>query len=647
MPISLNGSGTFTVNGDNNGQPYTLDDLFAVNNADGRLTRFDLGGKFQYAAFNNFSIRVNGWFVIDTTLVLLQGVNDNDGTIVCNNNGRLDIGRLYTGVNQVGQYARPDLVIDDRHNAGSSSTANDAYACVRWNNGATGIWQGADIDCFRTVSLMEGSSVQVRNARMLGKLNSSKPGRGPQFRQRSVNTVVNGLELYGVEWKAVTPCAINGLRLVDSIIATSGTGGAYLDHTITGLSGENSPYLVSIGDDQLFNLIDTPDYKNALFRKHSDQHTGRILQFISQKFVVREGLNPLDDVLIHLRDSNSGQRPGSAFSPQADNTYDFSQDTVYQLSTGGNGEVNQDLLVSTFVPIPSEPEQTIRTSELRTPYTFVAAKYGYLFRSQDTFEPAIGVDYQIILNADPFVTLAESDVSSLSSIVYDPATNTLIISESLTDEQIYCWASYYKASVAGCEFPVPAKPIISTLNGRTYQLHCNLQIIGSFTEVSFDGLLEVEGDVDIDESLFVGDIQATGTVSFINGGSSTGSVLDAAGDTQVRVFVPEGYDHAISIHTSLGDAQNKSNAISSGNVFRFMNNLYAGTTFWYRLEQADGSFIIENYEVPTSPGSYDVTLVVSENSVLFSRILNNLTDIRQGVNYTSSRIEEIAQNSIT
>lgn len=118
---------------------------------------------------------------------------------------------------------------------------------------------------------------------------------------------------------------------------------------------------------------------------------------------------------------------------------------------------------------------------------------------------------------------------------------------------------------------------------------------------------------------FTGNITTTGTVTFQGSATINGLISDVNGDSDINATVPSGYENDIDVYMTQSDAEDQINQVASGTSFRYDSAVFGGQMIWFRMTQADGSYIIENYLVPVEAGSYKVNLVVtSENAALGS-----------------------------
>ena len=133
--------------------------------------------------------------------------------------------------------------------------------------------------------------------------------------------------------------------------------------------------------------------------------------------------------------------------------------------------------------------------------------------------------------------------------------------------------------------------------------------------------------VTIKASVFASNIKTTGTVTAINGATITGAIQDATADSVVNVTVPSGYDNYIGVYANKADAENNTNVLATGASFRYLAGVYGGQQMWYRMEQLDTSYIIENYTIPVPVGVYNVNLVVTGENSALGQILTIVKEI--------------------
>lgn len=142
--------------------------------------------------------------------------------------------------------------------------------------------------------------------------------------------------------------------------------------------------------------------------------------------------------------------------------------------------------------------------------------------------------------------------------------------------------------------------------------------------------------ITIKADTFTGILTTTGEVRFLNSAVISGSIFDVNGDSDITATVPTGYDYQINVYTSLSAAEAETGAIASSTNFRYTSTELGGTMLWFRMSQADDSYIIENYLMPAAPGSYAVSLVITSENAALGAIkavtdrLNTMLDVSNG-----------------
>lgn len=115
----------------------------------------------------------------------------------------------------------------------------------------------------------------------------------------------------------------------------------------------------------------------------------------------------------------------------------------------------------------------------------------------------------------------------------------------------------------------------------------------------------------------------------------------------INATTPVGFDDEVNIFNTLSDAEDELNEIATGTTFFYQANQLGGNTVFFRMEKADGSFIIDSYILPSTAGVYDITLVVTDTDnsltelLVTIRKLETMIEIDSGQNrFTQKALEE-------
>lgn len=280
--------------------------------------------------------------------------------------------------------------------------------------------------------------------------------------------------------------------------------------------------------------------------------------------------------------------------------------------TDGNGDFPEQI-----VDLRSNIGNNYTNDTIHNPYTETIRKYGkkelkstYTLAKTGTPAAKAGV---LLTNDD--VTLTQAAAAALTGINLNYTTKTATITEAHTIQNIF---DFWSNSIS---------------------LAANMSEDFNWSR-NGDELDIGDWRLTIDTVEVIGSIKSTDEVIFVNGGTLTGSIFDINGDSDATISTPVGYDNNIQVYPTLLDAENETNLISNGNFFRYTSATFGGQNLWFRMTAADSSYIIENYTLPAAPGSYQISLVVTNENAALGQILNEvlkLDEIRANVNLVTSR----------
>ena len=67
--------------------------------------------------------------------------------------------------------------------------------------------------------------------------------------------------------------------------------------------------------------------------------------------------------------------------------------------------------------------------------------------------------------------------------------------------------------------------------------------------------------------------------------------------------------------------------LATGVSFQYNAASLGGLQVFYRMEKSSGEFIIDSYILPTLPGVYDVSLVLTQENIALAEILSTVNRI--------------------
>ncbi len=242
-----------------------------------------------------------------------------------------------------------------------------------------------------------------------------------------------------------------------------------------------------------------------------------------------------------------------------------------------------------------------RTNRASTTRNIVSYNYN---RRSDTFTVnADFVDNVALISADQITTQ-----SATTALGYTSTTTAT----AAYDQLRAIWARDYDGTIV--DFPV-------TRTGGTLDFgSLNVTVSPGTGSATLSATAAT-----IKATTFTDDITTTGTVTVATGATVTGAISDSAGDSSLTVTVPAGYDNDIDVYATKAHADAETNVLSSGTRFRYQAATRGGQTIWFRLTQADTSYIVENYALPAGVGAYSTTLVVTSQSAALGAI-QTITD---------------------
>ena len=330
--------------------------------------------------------------------------------------------------------------------------------------------------------------------------------------------------------------------------------------------------------------------------------------------------NPIENIVAHIKDYNNSQRRNWTATNSSNDTTDinFTNDRFYALETNSSGESPlTDILLSVVarpngdagdaVDVGANRPDVRNKGGVRGVDVFDISIVSYLYGITETSLNLTGEGKET-LDWTVFTDRSITETTKSTVDAYTTVENPF---------KLYDFAKAYSVDNFPELMTQDERDILISREGNVVDFgDRDVTIDANATDVFAIGS---SGNLTIKATVFTGNIKTTGSVTLSNGSTVDGFIADENGDSGITVTVPAGYNNSIGLYPSQTDAEDETNIIDTGPDFTYFASTYGGQTLWYRLEQADGSYIIENYLIPSLAGFYSVNLVVTgENAALAS-----------------------------
>ncbi len=395
------------------------------------VTHHNYGYIDIYVINSATELAINGTLTMnpETEMLVCQrtpGTNAN--AIIVNNNGVFNIGSIDTE----GSYNRyPSGTAIQFDNTSTSNSFNylETWANLKVEDGGTVNWYGGTIFSNGVIATMDnggngGGAINTFSDKcVLDARNHTASGDGPQWRQRSPATSVNGLVTVNFKVTAIAnPTSFDNFQPIqsESAIDLSNTSPNNVWLTFNNfIAGSGNLKDVGIKDDGWIRLVN-PQFGSTLTVAAQNDSTGTDQDGLVE---MRTGVtltvttlagSAISGVRIFCRDVNNGNRLSSN---AVNSSPDYTADRTYEDTTNGSGVVaftgdTGSVLLGTRHRAGNPPSGSTFSSRCKAGddtdnFDFGFAGYGYLPGVQEyILKGAGGITPTYVLFADVGITEA-------------------------------------------------------------------------------------------------------------------------------------------------------------------------------------------------------------------------------------------------
>ena len=463
------------------------------------------------------------------------------------------------------------------------TTSVDTFCCDRHgfhvsNTGTLIMNGGIVVDTASTTLVDEGSRIEIKNGGIV------QP-QSTQIRWSCTDYDIDGFYLYKAAFVVLvepqTSSVLKGLQLIEEGHQLSGVFPAGVEYVISDYETTGVNIHLGIADNNYNTLLNPVDgviyqYRGLIIDTRAIG-LARIKNRIQFKTTKQDGTE-IENTKVFSRDYNNGERRDWAAGSQGGDSYsaiNFTDDRVYEETTDVAGLTPEFDVLTEVVARPTGSVGDLANQGLNT--------VDYRHKSGVPGESAFDF-YLIHYNYD--ISQIEKSVMGVGNKIYN---QVLFLDTSITEEDPVVVGGYTELGTPDKLYDYAKLHLLDNYEGETNPIVNRVgdAIDAGAYDVEFSSgganVFDFDGTTIFVKcgTLFTGDIETTGTVTFTGSATINGGIIDTNGDSYINFIEALSDSDTWKVFDVEANRDSNTGEIGSGDGTENFRFLFTGATTYY------------------------------------------------------------------